>query len=185
MPVAALDNWQPVWNAQVSISTPVCVNFELRPGAGDIHICWFNFDALAQRNAYKSTKEPINYRGPGGDRTHDLQTEATPPAASCPARTLHAIYHIYTYMHIHTYHANFDMVGKSMLNTNNSLLSLFYNRCGNITMANTPSHNSHHEYWTAGNDHRPARIPESLLLWLSRSVFVANIAVDFIAVITI
>ena len=74
----------------VSISTPVCVNFELRPGAGDIHICWFNFDALAQRNAYKPTKEPINYRGPGGDRTHDLQTEATPPAASCPARTLHA-----------------------------------------------------------------------------------------------
>ena len=90
MPVAALDNWQPVWNAQVSISTPVCVNFELRPGAGDIHICWFNFDALPQGNAYKPTKEPINYRGPGGDRTHDLQTEATPPAASCPARTLHA-----------------------------------------------------------------------------------------------
>ena len=74
----------------VSISTPVCVNFELRPGAGDIHICWFNFDALAQGNAYKPTKEPINYRGPGGDRTHDLQTEATPPAASCPACTLHA-----------------------------------------------------------------------------------------------
>ena len=74
----------------VSISTPVCVNFELRPGAGDIHICWFNFDALAQGNAYKPTKEPINYRGPGGDRTHDLQTEATPPAASCSARTLHA-----------------------------------------------------------------------------------------------
>ena len=90
MPVAALDNWQPVWNAQVSISTPVCVNFELRPGAGDIHICWFNFDALAQGNAYKPTKEPINYRGPGGDRTHDLQTEATPSAASCQARTLHA-----------------------------------------------------------------------------------------------
>ena len=87
MPEAALDNWQPVWNAQVSISTPVCVSFELRPGAGDIHICWFNFDALAQGNAYKPTKERINYRGPGGDRTHDLQTEATPPAASCPART--------------------------------------------------------------------------------------------------
>ena len=68
----------------------LCVNFELRPGAGDIHFCWFNFDALAQGNAYKPTKEPINYRGPGGDRTHDLQTEATPPAASCPARTLHA-----------------------------------------------------------------------------------------------
>ena len=90
MPEAALDNWQPVWNAQVSISTSVCVNFELRPGAGDIHICWFNFDALAQGNAYKPTQEPINDRGPGGDRTHDLQTEATPPAASCPARTLHA-----------------------------------------------------------------------------------------------
>ena len=74
----------------VSISTPVCVNCELRPGAGNIHICWFNFDALAQGNVYKPTKEPINYRGPGGDRTHDLQTEATPPAASCPARTLHA-----------------------------------------------------------------------------------------------
>ena len=95
------------------------------------------------------------------------------------------ISYIYTYMHIHTYHANFDMVGKRMLNTNNSLLSLFYNRCGNITMANTPSNNSHHEYGTAGSDHRPARIPESLLLRLSRSVFVANIAVDFIAVITI
>ena len=38
-----------------------------------VHICWFNFDALAQGNAYKPTKEPINYRGPGGDRTHDLQ----------------------------------------------------------------------------------------------------------------
>ena len=31
-----------------------------------IHICWFNFDALAQGNAYKPTKEPINYHGPGG-----------------------------------------------------------------------------------------------------------------------
>ena len=90
MPKAALDNWQPVWNAQGSISTPVRVNFELRPGAGDIHICWFNCDALAQGNAYKPTKEPINYRAPGGDRTHDLQTEATLPAASCPARLLHA-----------------------------------------------------------------------------------------------
>ena len=39
----------------VSISTPVCVNFELRPGAGDIHICWFNFDALAQGNTYIHT----------------------------------------------------------------------------------------------------------------------------------
>ena len=53
------------------------------------------------------------------------------------------IIYIYIYMHIHTYYANFDMVGKRMLNTNNSLLSLFYNGCGNITMANNHSHNSH------------------------------------------
>ena len=53
----------------VSISTPVCVNFELRPGAGDIHICFtagwvshlapaiymflVNFDALAQASKSK------------------------------------------------------------------------------------------------------------------------------------
>ena len=54
-------------------------------------ICWFNFDALAQGNTYKPTKEPINYRGLHGDWTHNLQTEATPPAASCPAHSLHAI----------------------------------------------------------------------------------------------
>ena len=89
MPEAALDNWQSVWNAQLSISKPVAVNFEPRHRAGDIHICWFDFYALAQGNVHKPTKEPINYRGPGGDRTHDLQTEVTPPAASCPARTLH------------------------------------------------------------------------------------------------
>ena len=40
----------------------------------NIHICWFNFDALAQGNAYKPTKETINYREPGGDWTHYLQT---------------------------------------------------------------------------------------------------------------
>ena len=55
-----------------------------------IHICWFDFDTLAQGNAYKPTKESINYRGPGGDRTHHLQTEATPPAAKSPVRSLHA-----------------------------------------------------------------------------------------------
>ena len=54
---ATLDNWQPVWNAQVSISPPVCVDFKLRPGSDDIHICWFNFDVLTQGNAYKPTKE--------------------------------------------------------------------------------------------------------------------------------
>ena len=73
----------------MSISTPVCVNFELRPGAGDIYICWFNFDALARGNAYQPLMEEINYRRPGGDRTDDLQTGATLPAASCPERTLH------------------------------------------------------------------------------------------------
>ena len=73
--------------------------------------------------------------------------------------------HAHTY--IHTYHANFDMVGKRMLNTNYSLLSLFYNRCVNITMANTPSHNSHHEYWTAGSDHRPARVFASAIITVS------------------
>ena len=52
--------------------------------------CWFNFDALAQRNAYKPTKEPVGYHGPSGDRIQLLQTEATPPAASCPARSFHA-----------------------------------------------------------------------------------------------
>ena len=67
MPEAALDNWQPIWNALVLISPPMCVNYELRPDAGDIHICWFNFDALAQGNAYKPIKEPVNYHGPDGD----------------------------------------------------------------------------------------------------------------------
>ena len=89
MPEAALDIWQPVRNAQVSISKPVCVNFELRHGFCDMHICWFNFDALAQGNAYKPTKEPINYRGPSGYRTRHLLTEATPPAASCSAISFH------------------------------------------------------------------------------------------------
>ena len=55
-----------------------------------MYICWFNFDALAHGNAYKPTKEPMNYRWPDGDRTHDLQTEATPPAASCLACSLQA-----------------------------------------------------------------------------------------------
>ena len=66
------------------------VNFELRPGVGEMHIYWLNCDTLAQRNAYNPTKGSINYRGPDGDQTYDLQTEATPPAAGCPARSLHA-----------------------------------------------------------------------------------------------
>ena len=54
------------------------------------HVCWFNLDAMALGNVYKLTKEPVNYRGPCGERTHYFQTEATPPAASCQARSLHA-----------------------------------------------------------------------------------------------
>ena len=100
MPEAALDKWQPVWNAQVSISTHVCVNFELRPGAGDIHIFWFNFYALSQGNAYKPTKEPINYRGPGGDRTRDFQTKE--------------IRHIHTYIHTYMFVVvNFDALAQT------------------------------------------------------------------------
>ena len=49
MPEAALENWQPVSNAQVSISTPMCVNLDLRPGAGDIHIYRFKFDDTGKR----------------------------------------------------------------------------------------------------------------------------------------
>ena len=49
MAEAALDGWQPVWDALVSISTPTCANFELSPGSDDIQICLFNVDALAQQ----------------------------------------------------------------------------------------------------------------------------------------
>ena len=93
----------------VSISTPVCVNLNCALALAIYIFVGLIFDALAQGNAYKPTKEPINYRGPGGDRTHDLQTEATPPAASCPARTLHATEiapknatYIHTYIHTYT-----------------------------------------------------------------------------------
>ena len=48
MPEAARDNWQAFSNAELSIATPVCVDYEMRPGSGDIHTCWFHFDALAQ-----------------------------------------------------------------------------------------------------------------------------------------
>ena len=78
MPEAALDNWQRVWNAQVSNSTPMCVNFELRPGAGDIHIyihtyihacihtyiytyifVVVNFDALAQASDFRIERRHV------------------------------------------------------------------------------------------------------------------------------
>ena len=42
---AAMDNGQSVWDEQALISTPVCLNFKLRPGPGDVHICCFNVDA--------------------------------------------------------------------------------------------------------------------------------------------
>ena len=51
---------------------------------------WFNFDALAQGNAYRPIQEPINYRESSGDRTRYLQTEATSPADTCPAGSFHA-----------------------------------------------------------------------------------------------
>ena len=89
MPEAALDNWQPVWNAQVSLSTPVCVNAELRLGADDIHICWFNFDVLVQGNAYKPTetdglswtRRGSNSWSPGWSNTASCQLSST--FASC------------------------------------------------------------------------------------------------------
>ena len=52
MAEAEMGNWQPVWNAQLPISTPVWVDFKLCPGSGDIHMCWFNLDALTQGIAY-------------------------------------------------------------------------------------------------------------------------------------
>ena len=57
VPQATLDNWRPVWNAQVFISTPVCIDFELCTGSGDIHICWLNFYAPAQENACKPQRK--------------------------------------------------------------------------------------------------------------------------------
>ena len=80
----------------------MCVNFELRPGAGDIHICWFNFDALAQENAYKPTKEPINYRGPSLPHTY-IQTylytiwgPVVFTSSTLPAKLLHKYTHLGT-----------------------------------------------------------------------------------------
>ena len=60
-----------------------------------IHICWFNFDALAQGIAYKPTKEPINYRGPGGD-TH-IHTYVRTYINLC----IHVYTCIYIHIHIH------------------------------------------------------------------------------------
>ena len=47
-------DWQSIWNAMVLISTPVCVNFKLRPGSGEMHICPFDFGALVHWNAYNT-----------------------------------------------------------------------------------------------------------------------------------
>ena len=55
-----------------------------------IYVYKYKFVGLILMPWHRKTKELINYRGPGGDRTHDLQTEANPPAASCPAPSLHA-----------------------------------------------------------------------------------------------
>ena len=42
------------------------------------------------RETHINRQKPMDYRGPAGDRTRDLQAEATPPAASCPVRLPHA-----------------------------------------------------------------------------------------------
>ena len=65
MPEAALDNWQPVWNAQVSISTPVCVNFELR---------WRLWNAFFVHNTLK-----IKYLLSLGQETISTETSDTWP----------------------------------------------------------------------------------------------------------
>ena len=55
---------------------------------GNFRQLW-QYLALAQGNAYKPAKEPINYRGPSGNWTRHLQTEAPPPVSSYPARSFH------------------------------------------------------------------------------------------------
>ena len=55
-----------------------CCCFNIKTSFQCMHICWFDFDALAQGNAYKATKGLINYHGLSGDQTHGLQTEETP-----------------------------------------------------------------------------------------------------------
>ena len=101
------DNWQLVWNAQVSISTAVCVNFELRPGTGDIYICWFNFDALAQGNAYKPTegtdklswtRRGSNSRLPDWGNTASFQFSSTAKKKTIPI----------TYIFIYSYPMGWD-----------------------------------------------------------------------------
>ena len=48
------------------------------------------------------TKEPINYRGLGGDRTHDLQnTDMHACMHACMHAYTHTYIHIYTYIYIY------------------------------------------------------------------------------------
>ena len=76
---AVLQNRHPVsTNEHVLISTPVCINFELRPGSGDIHICWFNCEALTQWNIFNFALRP------GSIMRHMIfQDDMTLPINSC------------------------------------------------------------------------------------------------------
>ena len=64
----------------------MCVNFELRPSSANIHICCVDFWCSGTGNRTKPTNEPTYGGEPCGNWTHDVQTEATSPAASCPVR---------------------------------------------------------------------------------------------------
>ena len=86
-PEAPLDYWQLVWNAHVLILTTACVDFELRPGLGDIYyiyiyiyicvcVCWIKFMMLWYIKTHKA-HEKKNGRGPSVNRTFYLQTKCT------------------------------------------------------------------------------------------------------------
>ena len=73
-----------------------------------IHICRFNFDALAQVNAYNPTKELINYRGPGGNRTHVITNQnSTKGKVIC--------HNWYLKRHIFIYHSKISLGLKSLI----------------------------------------------------------------------
>ena len=57
-----------------------------------MHRC-FNFHVRAQESAYKTHKKQRYCRSQCGDRTHDVQTQATSPAASPPTCLSHTPQH--------------------------------------------------------------------------------------------
>ena len=54
-----------------------------------VNLIWYLYLFWLNKHCLSLSLSLINYRGPGGDRTYDLQTEATPSGSSCPARSLH------------------------------------------------------------------------------------------------